>query len=250
MIRRELAKDPKLANEIWDRFLPQFRKRHLKTSEKTGRKNEKLAAKEAARKEAGLDPVPAQKEKHAKKVYTPFPPPQQLRKVLVFCRLRDGFSVLLFPRWTFNSNRENTFSSLIKNELERRNNENKRYMCNARSHSTVSNIQYSKRRQRLSVALNVLRHLLHPSRKQHPQWRKSAKNVNVQRQKVVLMWTDQRRNQNPRFALPKSLDRICSGHRRFIVCCTRASISIVQCTAVAYLSTRRPSAKGPKEVHL
>ncbi|KAG8218308.1 RNA polymerase II transcription elongation factor-domain-containing protein [Butyriboletus roseoflavus] len=77
MIRRELAKDPKLANETWDRFLPQFRKRHLKTSEKTMRKKEKLAVKEAARKGAGLEPAPAKKEKYAKKVYTPFPPPQQ-----------------------------------------------------------------------------------------------------------------------------------------------------------------------------
>lgn len=81
MVRRELAKDPKLANETWDRFLPQFRKRHLKTSEKTMRKNEKLAAKEAGRKEAGIESGPAKQEKPAKKVYTPFPPPQQPRKV-------------------------------------------------------------------------------------------------------------------------------------------------------------------------
>ncbi|GLB33261.1 putative KRR1 protein [Lyophyllum shimeji] len=79
MIRRELAKDPKLANESWDRFLPQFRKRHLKTSEKTAKKNERLEQKVEARKAAGLDPhVPAQP---AKKVYTPFPPPQMPRKV-------------------------------------------------------------------------------------------------------------------------------------------------------------------------
>ncbi|KAG2363888.1 hypothetical protein BDR07DRAFT_1281182 [Suillus spraguei] len=82
MIRRELAKDPKLATESWDRFLPKFRKQHLKTSEKTIKKNEKVAAKEEARKTAGLDASsPAKKEKPAKKVYTPFPPPQQPRKV-------------------------------------------------------------------------------------------------------------------------------------------------------------------------
>ncbi|TEB29508.1 ribosomal RNA assembly protein mis3 [Coprinellus micaceus] len=70
MIRRELAKDPKLATESWDRFLPQFRKRHLKTSEKTAKKNEKLGQKREARK-----------EKKKKKVYTPFPPAQQPSKI-------------------------------------------------------------------------------------------------------------------------------------------------------------------------
>lgn len=77
MIKRELAKDPKLAGESWDRFLPKFRKRHLKTSEKTARKNEVLEAKTEARKAAGLETG----EQPKKKVYTPFPPPQQPRKV-------------------------------------------------------------------------------------------------------------------------------------------------------------------------
>ncbi|KAG6901639.1 ribosomal RNA assembly protein krr1 [Termitomyces sp. Mi166 len=78
MIRRELAKDPKLATESWDRFLPQFRKRHLKTSEKTAKKNEALAQKAEARQAAGLEPLPS---KPPKKVYTPFPPAQLPRKV-------------------------------------------------------------------------------------------------------------------------------------------------------------------------
>jgi len=82
MIRRELAKDPNLATEPWDRFLPQFRKRHLKTSEKTAKKNEKAEAKMEARKSAGLTVEGSSKgNKPAKKIYTPFPPPQLPRKV-------------------------------------------------------------------------------------------------------------------------------------------------------------------------
>ena len=55
MIKRELAKDPALAKENWDRFLPKFHKTNVQRR------------KPAKRKE--------------KKDYTPFPPPQPESKV-------------------------------------------------------------------------------------------------------------------------------------------------------------------------
>jgi len=88
MIRRELAKDPKLATESWDRFLPKFRKRHLTSAEKSAKKREANAAKVEAR-QAAVKPADGQRmeidsvepKKKKKKVYTPFPPPQLPRKV-------------------------------------------------------------------------------------------------------------------------------------------------------------------------
>ncbi|KAL6567638.1 ribosomal RNA assembly protein krr1 [Orobanche gracilis] len=54
MLKRELAKDPTLANENWDRFLPKFKKKNVK--------QKKVITKE-------------------KRPYTPFPPPQQPSKI-------------------------------------------------------------------------------------------------------------------------------------------------------------------------
>jgi len=58
MIKRELAKDPELANENWDRFLPHFKKRNLSHRRKPFNVTDK-----------------------SKKSYTPFPPPQEKSKV-------------------------------------------------------------------------------------------------------------------------------------------------------------------------
>lgn len=56
MIKKELAKDPQLKNESWDRFLPKFKSKNI-----------------SKRKQPF--------KKHEKKNYTPFPPPQAESKV-------------------------------------------------------------------------------------------------------------------------------------------------------------------------
>ena len=123
MIKRELAKDPKLANESWDRFLPKFRKKHLKTSEKTARKREKQETKEEARRAAGLE---GEDNRPKKKVYTPFPPPQQPRKVC-FAYVLFFSTVLTFasPRSIFKWSREST-SSNRRNGRQRKGNGERR----------------------------------------------------------------------------------------------------------------------------
>lgn len=78
MIKRELAKDPKLVNESWDRFLPKFGKRKEKRKQATG-----------------IEGPPAKKKKVQieKKVYTPFPPPQQPSKVCSISNILDRFAI-------------------------------------------------------------------------------------------------------------------------------------------------------------
>ncbi|KAB8349728.1 hypothetical protein FH972_023743 [Carpinus fangiana] len=58
MIKRELAKDPELVNESWDRFLPHFKKRNLSKRR-----------------------LPQNVTDKSKKTYTPFPPSQEKSKV-------------------------------------------------------------------------------------------------------------------------------------------------------------------------
>ena len=58
MIKRELAKDPTLKHENWDRFLPHFKKKNLSKR----RKPHKVIDK-------------------SKKVYTPFPPAPEKSKI-------------------------------------------------------------------------------------------------------------------------------------------------------------------------
>lgn len=103
MIRRELAKDPKLATESWDRFLPRTWRlacvlllittstlthncpRHLRLRTEFKKRNLTSAEKSQARrvkemqKTTGANSIPGAMAK--KKVYTPFPPAQLPSKI-------------------------------------------------------------------------------------------------------------------------------------------------------------------------
>jgi len=83
MIRRELAKDPRLADASWERFLPKFKKRSLSTAQKSAKKRAQAEGTnnqdDAETPEAGSSSKV--KPKKLKKPYTPFPPAPQPRKV-------------------------------------------------------------------------------------------------------------------------------------------------------------------------
>ena len=79
MIMRELAKDPKLANEDWSRFLPTFKKKNVprKKPRQTILEEEK---RKASATNEGKDGTLTSKDKK-KKAYTPFPPAQTPSKI-------------------------------------------------------------------------------------------------------------------------------------------------------------------------
>lgn len=134
MIKRELAKDPKLATENWDRFLPKFRRRREKKrgpgageggaapSGANGIPVNGDASTSTAPAVDGQQP-PAKKQKKEKKPYTPFPPAQLPSKVRQLCQLCFVGS---FPdalpyasRSTFSSNPASTSSSLGRSSSAR-----------------------------------------------------------------------------------------------------------------------------------
>jgi len=79
MIMKELAKDPKLANEDWSRFLPTFKKKNVQRKKPMQAVIEKEKAKKNASTTSSNNEEETQTKK--KKVYTPFPPAQTPSKI-------------------------------------------------------------------------------------------------------------------------------------------------------------------------
>ena len=75
MIMRELAKDPKLAEEDWSRFLPTFKKKNVQRR----KPHQVVKAAQKAKVTPGEKPQAGSTKK--KKTYTPFPPAQTPSKV-------------------------------------------------------------------------------------------------------------------------------------------------------------------------
>jgi ribosomal RNA assembly protein len=78
MIMKELAKDPKLSDESWDRFLPTFKKKNVK------RRKPHQVAEEQAKTSGGnkdTNAAAAAGKSKKKKSYTPFPPAQTPSKI-------------------------------------------------------------------------------------------------------------------------------------------------------------------------
>lgn len=77
MIMKELAQDPKLKEESWERFLPTFKKKNVQRRKPHQIKEEGVKSKNGIG--TGGDDVVVKKQK--KKSYTPFPPAQTPSKI-------------------------------------------------------------------------------------------------------------------------------------------------------------------------
>ena len=83
MVKRDLAKDPKFANEDWSRYLPNFKKRTLSKRR-----------------------VPYKVTDKTKKTYTAFPPPPEKSKVDLQIESGEYFLTKGAKKWAAEAERE------------------------------------------------------------------------------------------------------------------------------------------------
>ncbi|KAJ1018911.1 hypothetical protein NDA16_004714 [Ustilago loliicola] len=117
MIKRELAKDPKLAEENWERFLPKFKKRNVKSKPTPTSSDPATGAN--ATSASGSNVAEAggkKKEKIKPKTYTPFPPPQQPSKIDL--QLESG-EYFLKPRERKRAEEENRLKKQAEHKEKR-----------------------------------------------------------------------------------------------------------------------------------
>jgi len=119
MIIRELEKDPKLANEDWNRFLPTFRKKNVQRRVPRQVQLEKEKAKKREREGTTDDNADGNAIKKKKaKTYTPFPPAQTPSKIDL--QLDSGEYFLTERERRTRKLNEKQAKSAIKSEEKRR----------------------------------------------------------------------------------------------------------------------------------
>lgn len=136
MIQRELAKDPKLANEDWERFLPKFQKKNVQ------RKKPLQVKKEQTKDSAN---------KKQKKAYTPFPPAQLPSKIDL--QLDSGEYFLSEHQRKAKKMAEKRAAGAIKS-LERKEAKKQQYVAPTRTALTQDKVT-SKKKSEDSSSLDI-----------------------------------------------------------------------------------------------
>eukprot|EP00727_Mastigamoeba_balamuthi_P006671 m51a1_g2624 putative ribosomal rna assembly protein mis3 (411) ;mRNA; f:545417-547055 len=138
MIKKELAKDPAMAGENWDKFIPQFKKlskpKKKEEPEKKKKKDDKDKDEAGSEGEGDDKAAPKkQQQQQKKKPYTPFPPPQQPRKEDIQMETGEYF---LSKREKREREEEKMRASNAEKEAEKQREKMKKYVAPAEAAPT------------------------------------------------------------------------------------------------------------------